>query len=73
MMVHIPEESPGFKIMQRVPENMINLDDINEEVKQKHKDKPSNFFPNPEPNWGPKKAANIVVEDHRVEKKLKME
>lgn len=35
---------------------------LNEELVKREKARVSNFFPNPEPNWGPKKAASIITD-----------
>ena len=39
--------------------------DISNELKESFKNKPSNFFKNPEKHWGPKRAATIVVESYK--------
>lgn len=56
----VEPESVGMKILEKTPEHKISFDVV-KEVLDDEKNKPSNYFPNPEPNWGPKKAAAIKI------------
>jgi hypothetical protein len=57
--------------MTRESEHQINFE-VTQEVLKAEKNRVSNYFPNPEKNWGPKRAAAIVIPREEVEKKKKV-
>lgn len=60
-MDKITEDSIGYKIMMRPTVYKIDFE-ITPAVKKLSKDHISNYFKNPEKNWGPKRAAAIVIQ-----------
>lgn len=59
-MDKIPENSLGQKIMDRPTVHKVDFT-ITPEVIKIEKSHVSNYFNNPEKNWGPKRAAAIVI------------
>jgi hypothetical protein len=59
-MDKIAEDSLGHKILSRPTIHEVNFD-ITSEVLKLEKSHVSNYFRNPEKNWGPKRAAAIVI------------
>jgi hypothetical protein len=60
-MDKISENTLGHIILNRVISHKINFE-VTEEVVQLEKAHVSNYFRNPEKNWGPKRAAAIVIQ-----------
>lgn len=67
--VHLEKDSPGYKIMQKPLKYEVNFSMPSSTIKSRLKNKGSRFFPNPEKNWGPKRAASIVVEQPKEKNK----
>lgn len=53
--------SLGHTLVTRESQHEISFA-LNDELVKREKNRVSNFFPNPEPNWGPKKAASIITD-----------
>ena len=69
-MDKIEPDSIGFKLLTRDNSAPVNFD-ITEEVLHLEKKRVSNYFPNPEKNWGPKRAAAIVIPRAGINEKKK--
>lgn len=67
-MDKIEPDSVGYKIMTRETSQPVNFD-VSEDVLKADKSRVSNYFPNPEKHWGPKRAAAIVIPRDVTERK----
>ena len=68
LMDKIELGSIGHMLLTRETSEPVNFD-VTEEVLKAEKGRVSNYLPNPEKHWGPKRAAAIVIPRDATERK----